>query len=293
MSHTAGMTYVAPRFTPSPIRLRTGPPPWSSRTRCVLTPPRCSMSSPSTTGPRRRAAPSGRRRATRLPGPAVVVDRGPGAARRRLPVERPHRRHRRRRPAGRLRDAVGLRPGVCLPAEPGELPARRSRPRTASRSGPAATTSLTLEELDPSTQVRVASHAVGFDPPNRPGDPGRWYCDIQLTDHDGNELKAYMPFVRLALARYQEHSIPGCELSRVVLADFAQLSPTRSVTIGSELLRADQDRDRGRPGPEGRRHDRRLRYRDERDQSVRRAAGLTARGSGPRGSELVARSAPR
>ncbi len=95
---------------------------------------------------------------------------------------------------------------------------------------------LTLEELDPSTQVRVAAHAVGFDPSQRPGDPGRWYCDIQLTDHNGNELQAYMPFVRLALARYQQNSIPACELSRVVLADFAQLSPTRSVTIGSAVF---------------------------------------------------------
>ena len=96
--------------------------------------------------------------------------------------------------------------------------------------------SLTLEELDSSTHVRVAAHAVGFDPPHRSGDPGRWYCDIQLTDHNGNELQAYMPFVRLALARYQEHSIPGCELSRVVLADFAQLSPNRSVTVSSEVF---------------------------------------------------------
>ncbi|HEX4520582.1 MAG TPA: hypothetical protein VH063_13460, partial [Gaiellaceae bacterium] len=97
---------------------------------------------------------------------------------------------------------------------------------------------LTLEELPASTEVRVAAHAVGFEPSQRPGDPGRWFCDIQLTDHDGNELKAYMPFVRLALARYQEHSIPGCELSRVVLADFAQLSPTRAVTVSSLLFGA-------------------------------------------------------
>ena len=40
-----------------------------------------------------------------------------------------------------------------------------------------------------------------------------------------------MPFVRLALARYQPHSITGVELSRVTLADYAQLTPDRSAVI--------------------------------------------------------------
>src|SRR5690606_26224479 len=39
------------------------------------------------------------------------------------------------------------------------------------------------------------------------------------------------PFVRLALARYQPHSIPTLEMSAVTRADFAQLAPERSVTI--------------------------------------------------------------
>lgn len=37
--------------------------------------------------------------------------------------------------------------------------------------------------------------------------------------------------VRLALARYQPDSIPGLELSRVVLADFGQVPPQRTVTV--------------------------------------------------------------
>jgi hypothetical protein len=37
--------------------------------------------------------------------------------------------------------------------------------------------------------------------------------------------------VRLALARYQPHSLPGVELSHAVLADFAQLTPDRSAVV--------------------------------------------------------------
>jgi hypothetical protein len=79
--------------------------------------------------------------------------------------------------------------------------------------------SLTLEET---TQlVDVAGHEVGYD-------AGRqlWYCDIEFDNPT-----AYAPFVRLALARYQPHSIPGVELSHVVLADFAQLTPDRSAAL--------------------------------------------------------------
>src|ERR1700732_1521493 len=56
-----------------------------------------------------------------------------------------------------------------------------------------------------------------------------WYCDIIL-----DESATYAPFIRLALARYQPHSVPGAELSRVVLADFAQLTPDRSVVVTRE-----------------------------------------------------------
>ena len=37
--------------------------------------------------------------------------------------------------------------------------------------------------------------------------------------------------MRLALARYQQHSLPGVELSRVVLADFMQVAPGRAVSV--------------------------------------------------------------
>jgi hypothetical protein len=84
---------------------------------------------------------------------------------------------------------------------------------TASASG------LTVEE-SPKT-FDVAGHAVQYEAQRR-----LWYCDIEFYNST-----AYMPFVRLALARYQPHSIQGVELSRIVLADYVQLAPDRSAII--------------------------------------------------------------
>jgi len=83
----------------------------------------------------------------------------------------------------------------------------------------ASASQLGLE--DTSLLVDVAGHPVGFDEERR-----LWYCDLALSP-----ILTYTPFVRLALARYQPHSIEGVELSRVVLADFAQLTPTRSAVL--------------------------------------------------------------
>jgi hypothetical protein len=79
---------------------------------------------------------------------------------------------------------------------------------------------LTLAETSDFT-VNVAGHSVCYD-----SGRGQWYCDITFS---GNS--SYMPFVRLALARYQPHSISGVELSRVTLTDYAQLTPDRSAVL--------------------------------------------------------------
>ena len=63
---------------------------------------------------------------------------------------------------------------------------------------------LTLDELPPSIAVVVAAHDVHFD-----RDRKLWYCDIEIDPGD-----SYYPFVRLALARYQAHSVIGAHLSR-------------------------------------------------------------------------------
>ena len=44
----------------------------------------------------------------------------------------------------------------------------------------------------------------------------------------------YSPFIRLALARYQPHALDDAKLSRVVLADFAQLTPDRALLVTSD-----------------------------------------------------------
>jgi hypothetical protein len=79
--------------------------------------------------------------------------------------------------------------------------------------------SLSLEETD--LRVDVAGHCVFYDAARQ-----LWYCDITFD----NPL-AYSPFVRMALARYQPHALPGVELSHAVLADFVQLAPDRSAVL--------------------------------------------------------------
>lgn len=82
-------------------------------------------------------------------------------------------------------------------------------------------TGLTLEELPSSVTVFMAAHDVHFDRARK-----LWYCDIEIDA--GN---AYYPFVRLALARYQPHSLPDLHLSRVVMTDFIQLVPDRTAQV--------------------------------------------------------------
>jgi hypothetical protein len=68
----------------------------------------------------------------------------------------------------------------------------------------------------------VVGYPVAFDEARQ-----LWYADITVDA----ETPTYCPFVRLALARYQPHAIPGAKLSRVVLADFAQLVPGRAAVV--------------------------------------------------------------
>jgi hypothetical protein len=104
-------------------------------------------------------------------------------------------------------------------------------PSTGSFAATARTAlGLTIDES--SQAVDVAGYKVGYDTERR-----LWYCDIEFSD-----VPAYTPFVRLALARYQPSSIPGVELSHVVLADFAQLAPDRSASLVLDPATATQAR---------------------------------------------------
>jgi hypothetical protein len=73
-----------------------------------------------------------------------------------------------------------------------------------------------------------------------------WYFDLGF-----DKVPGYGVFIRLSLARFQENSINGVELSPVVIADFCQLSADRSVTIsraGSKRIKV-QVRGAASPGP--------------------------------------------
>ncbi len=71
-------------------------------------------------------------------------------------------------------------------------------------------------------RVNVVGFPVTFDPERK-----LWFADLTIK----TELDTYAPFVRLALVRYQPHALADARISRVVLADFAQLTPDRSVLI--------------------------------------------------------------
>ncbi|KGN37587.1 hypothetical protein [Knoellia subterranea] len=86
--------------------------------------------------------------------------------------------------------------------------------RTGVRGG------VSLEETS-AAPVTVVAHTPHFDASRR-----LWYCDIEV---DGGV--AYQPFVRLALCRYQANSIAGHHISKVVMADFAQILPRRVATL--------------------------------------------------------------
>jgi hypothetical protein len=77
--------------------------------------------------------------------------------------------------------------------------------------------------------VDVAGHAVAFDQ-----ERAQWYCDLTVD----SMTAAYAPFVRLALVRYQPYALLEAKLSRVVLTDFAQLTPERAATVTADPYKA-------------------------------------------------------
>jgi len=118
----------------------------------------------------------------------------------------------------RLRHLVtqwGLDPVFKSTAPGPTLPQQQHFPQRVASPAP-----VSLAEV-PGQLVLVAPHEVHPDLDRR-----LWYCDIELAPGP-----SYFPFVRLALARYQPNAMDGAQLSRIVLADFAQLAPDRSVTL--------------------------------------------------------------
>jgi hypothetical protein len=65
----------------------------------------------------------------------------------------------------------------------------------------------------------VAPHAVRFN-----AERNLWFADVQVEPGD-----AYFPFLRLALGRFQPHSLDDLHLSEVIVSDFVQIPPRRRV----------------------------------------------------------------
>lgn len=81
-------------------------------------------------------------------------------------------------------------------------------PLPAGFSAPAGSTD--------SRQVNLAVLTPSFDP-----GIGKWYCDIAIVP-----TSAFRVDIKLGLVRYQEHAVPGCNVSEVVLTDaFALYQP--------------------------------------------------------------------
>jgi hypothetical protein len=81
---------------------------------------------------------------------------------------------------------------------------------------------VSLEEKgDGSDVYSVAGHKVEYDAERK-----LWFSDIVV--YAG---ASYFPFIRFALARFQPFSIEDCHLSRVVLMDFVQLVPDRTLDV--------------------------------------------------------------
>jgi hypothetical protein len=74
-------------------------------------------------------------------------------------------------------------------------------------------------------RISVAGFAPQFDEGR-----GLWFADLTIN----LPSKTYMPFVRLALVRYQPRALADAKVSRVVLADFAQLTPDRSAMVTAD-----------------------------------------------------------
>lgn len=98
-------------------------------------------------------------------------------------------------------------------------------PKSRTRAGDFPTRiqseAMPLQERPDDPPVQIVGHRVHWDVDRR-----LWYCDIELSPGT-----TYMPFIRLALVRYQPHALPGHKISKVALAEFSQVLPLRRTTL--------------------------------------------------------------
>jgi hypothetical protein len=104
------------------------------------------------------------------------------------------------------------------------LPPGAPRSEAHQPPGPFRVTNLRPARVSAAVSVEIAPHDVHFDT-----ERGLWFCDIEI-----DPARAYWPFIRLALARYQPVSVDGAHLSPVVLGDIVALSPHRWLSIRND-----------------------------------------------------------
>ena len=102
------------------------------------------------------------------------------------------------------------------PVAPPEYPLPEAFPAAVEVMG-----ELPLMEMPEEKKFIAVGHQVEYDEERQ-----LWYCDLELDSG-----QAYFPFIRLALARFQPDSVPGAHLSKVVVANFAQILPERNLVV--------------------------------------------------------------
>ncbi|MGV9938528.1 peptidoglycan-binding domain-containing protein [Streptomyces sp. NPDC003401] len=118
---------------------------------------------------------------------------------------------------------VGAFPEVTLM---GRDPVHRSARVVAPTPATFTNAVRRAEQVAPATPagsrpVTVVGFAPRFDP-----EGNRWFCDVDLDTGT-----TCMPFVRLALVRFQPDSIPGAEISPVVVTDLVRTLPDRELRV--------------------------------------------------------------
>ena len=102
------------------------------------------------------------------------------------------------------------------PVAPPEYPIPEAFPSAVEVMG-----DLPLIEMPEEKKFIAVGHQVEYDEERQ-----LWYCDLELDPG-----QSYFPFIRLALARFQPDSVPGAHLSKVVVANFAQILPERNLVV--------------------------------------------------------------
>jgi hypothetical protein len=118
---------------------------------------------------------------------------------------------------------TGAAEGVGIgPPLGGEVLGGRDRGWPDAPGNPVAVAgSVALRDVQGHPAVRVLGYQPEYDEAS-----GRWFVDVTLQ-----ETPALWPFLRLAVARYQPHSIEDCSLSPVALTSWVQPLPTRTLTV--------------------------------------------------------------